>query len=124
MTDSSKLIFVIDDDRSVFAYLQRKIGGEFDLLTTSQPECALQLAQRYHPSLVLCDIDMPGADGGDLSTRFAQCESTKGIPFAFLTSLIEPAEVDDAYIFGGSRPIIAKKTGAQEMVRLIRSMIH
>lgn len=124
MTESRKLILVIDDDEAVFAYMRRKIGSEFDLLTTMQSNRAVDMALRFKPNLVLCDIDMPDVDGGELSTRFYQCERTRRIPFVFLTALIRPGEVDRAKTLNGSRRIIAKATPASEMTRLINGLLH
>ena len=85
-----KTILLVDDDEAVLEYLTVKLGAEFDLLPTGSPEEALVLARDRQPDLVLCDIDLPGMDGGDLSAAlFAQPE-THAIPLLFLTALVTP----------------------------------
>lgn len=117
-------ILVIDDDFAVFAFLRAKIGGLYDLLTTTEPALALDLAVREEPDLILCDIDMPGVDGGELSLRFQECEFTRRIPFAYLTSFVSPDEVRHLHGNVGGRRGIAKATPAPEMIEIIERMLH
>ena len=66
-----KKILVVDDDEAVTAYLQAKVGTAYDVVTTNVSTRALALAKSEHPDLVICDIDMPQLDGGDLAKKLA-----------------------------------------------------
>lgn len=124
MISPKKKILVIDDDEAVFGYLKRKIGYLYDLVTTTEPGLALDLAVREEPDLVLCDIDMPGIDGGDLSARFFECAYTRRIPFAYLTSFVSPDEVRDLRGNVGGRHGISKATPAPEMIETIERLLR
>lgn len=121
---AKKKILVIDDDESVFVYLQKKIGAAYALVTTTEPEWAMELALLEKPDLILCDIDMPGLSGGDLSLRFMALEQTRQIPFAYLTSLVSPSEVRDLSGYIGGCRGMAKGTPAAEMTRQIEQLLR
>lgn len=121
---SKKRILVIDDDETVFLFLRKKLGHLYDLITTTEPAGALDLALREKPDLILCDIGMPWINGGDLSGRFFECEVTRYIPFAYLTSIVSPCEVQDRGGRIGVRPGISKATPAPEMVETIERLLR
>ncbi|MBI3149135.1 MAG: response regulator [Betaproteobacteria bacterium] len=115
---------MIDDDEAVFGYLQTKIGCLYDLVTTTEAGLAVDLAVRVEPDLILCDIDMPDINGGELSVKFRECEYTRHIPFAYLTSFVSPREVRDLRGNVGGRHGIAKATPAPEMIEMIEQLLQ
>lgn len=123
MSDKQKLL-VIDDDEAVFDYMERKIGYLYELITTTKPHLAVGLAIRKAPDLILCDIDMPGLDGGELATLFRECEYTRRIPFVYLTSFLSPSELQDLRGNVGGRPAIAKGARAAEMIQTIEEILR
>jgi len=54
-------------------------------VTTNLSTRALALAKSEHPDLVICDIDMPQLDGGDLAKKLASDPATGDIQILFLT---------------------------------------
>ncbi|MBI3149134.1 MAG: response regulator [Betaproteobacteria bacterium] len=119
-----KKILVIDDDEAVLSYLQQTLGPLYDVVATTEPGLAVDLALRLEPDLILCDIDMPDVNGGELSCRFFACEDTREIPFAYLTSFVLPEEVCAPHGNIVVRRSIAKATPASEMIRMIEQMLH
>lgn len=119
-----KKILVIDDDEAVFGYMKAKIGYLYDLVTTTEPRLALDLAACVAPDLILCDIDMPDIDGGELSVSFLECEYARHIPFVYLTSFVSPREVRELRGNIGGRYGIAKATPAPEMIEMIEQLLR
>lgn len=124
MPTSKKKIFVIDDDEAILAFLERKIGYLYELTIITEPARALVLALSEKPDLILCDIDMPAMDGGDISAQFYKDPRVRGIPFAFLTSFVSPQEVRDLRNNVGGRPGISKATPAPEMIEAIERLLN
>lgn len=62
-----KKILLVDDGEAVTTYLFTKIGNAYDMGATNVSRRAVALAQSEHPDLIICDVDMPGLDGGDLA---------------------------------------------------------
>ena len=97
-----KKILVVDDDEAVTTYLQAKMGTTYDVVTTNVSTRALALAKSEHPDLVICDIDMPQLDGGDLAKKLAS-DPAKGS----MKPLMAVA-VGRFFSFGGIWPVFVR----------------
>jgi CheY-like chemotaxis protein len=116
-----KKILLVDDDPAVTAYLQLKLASTYDVLITNKPTEALGLARNQRPDLILCDIDMPEMDGGDVCRALSDNEQTQHIPVLYLTSLVSQEEVKvmDGQI--GGRPGVSKQAPIDEILASIRA---
>jgi len=116
-------VLVVDDDEAVLDYLQAKIGHRYDLVSTNAPENVLALARRHHPALILCDVDMPGMDGGDVSAALHADDDTREIPLLFLTGLASQGDLKRQQHQLGGRPAISKSAPVEELLARIESLI-
>src|SRR5206468_3726275 len=80
-------------DREKFRRPAHKLASRYEVFTTSAPETVLAVARREKPQLILCDVDMPDVDGGDISSALFADDELRGIPVLFLTGLVGPAEL-------------------------------
>jgi CheY-like chemotaxis protein len=122
MSERKKLL-LIDDDEAVIEYLSVKLGGEFELLSTGSAEQALGLARDGHPDLVLCDIELPGMDGGDLSAALFAHSETHDIPVVFLTALASPEDLAAKGNQLAGRAAISKQSTIEEILARIRASL-
>ena len=90
---SKARILVVDDDEAVLVFWKAKLAARYEVLTTSSPESVLAMARREKPQLILCDVDMPDLDGGDISSALFADDELRDIPVLFLTGLVGPAEL-------------------------------
>jgi len=118
-----KKLLLIDDDEAALEYLSVKLGGEFDLLSTGSPEQALGLAREGKPDLVLCDIDLPGMDGGDISATLFAHPETRHIPLLFLTALVSPADLKARGNQLAGRAAISKQASIEQILARIRASL-
>jgi len=121
MIDKHKLL-VVDDDEVVIDYLHAKLGKSYDIVSTNAPENVLGLARTEHPSLILCDIDMPGMDGGDVSKALFADAEVREIPVLFVTGLVSSADLKQSSHQIGGRPAISKQAPLAELVKKIESL--
>lgn len=115
-------LLVVDDDEAVIDYLQAKLGKRYDIVSTNAPENVLELARKTAPSLILCDLDMPGMDGGDVSKELYGDAEVRGIPVLFVTNLMSPAEMQTAGHQIGGRPAISKQASPEELLKRIKAL--
>jgi len=121
--DGKKKLLLVDDDAAVLEYLGIKLGREFELTGCLSAGEALAALRERAPDLILCDIDMPGMDGGDLSaTLFAQ-EETRAIPVVFLTALLTPADLSARGNQLAGRAAVSKHAPIDEILSRIRSAL-
>jgi len=117
-------LLLVDDDEAVIEYLNVKLGGEFELMATGSPEKVLPLALDGQPDLVLCDIDLPGMDGGDISAALFANPQTHAIPLVFLTALVSPEDLRARGNQLAGRGAISKQSPVEEIAARIRAALQ
>ena len=122
MTGRHKLL-VVDDDEAMIDYLHAKLGDRYDIVSTNAPENVLGLARSERPSLILCDINMPGMDGADVSKALHAHPEMRTVPVLFLTALISPSELKHTGQQIGGRPAISKQAPLEELAKRIQQLI-
>src|SRR5438270_8713330 len=87
-------ILIIDNNRDFTdsAKIGLKRTGRYSVWEENEPARAHQTAQRVKPDLILLDIVMPEADGGEVAARIESDPTLHGIPVVFLTALVTKAE--------------------------------
>ena len=118
-----KKLLLVDDDEAVIEYLNVKLGGEFEMIATGLPEKVLPLALDERPDLVLCDIELPGMDGGDISAALFGNPQTRDIPLVFLTALASPQDLAARGNQLAGRSAISKQSPIEEIVARIRASL-
>lgn len=66
----------------------------------SNGKVGVDLAQRKHPDLILCDIMMPDLDGYGVIHILNNDPDTAGIPFIFLTAKADKSDFRTGMNFG------------------------
>ncbi|HEY3073780.1 MAG TPA: response regulator [Burkholderiales bacterium] len=120
---NKRKILIVDDDEAVLDFLQAKIGARYDLVATNAPENVLKLAREHQPQLILCDVDMPEMDGGDLSSALFADDELRDIPVLFLTALATPQDLKRLAGQLGGRPAVSKSEPIAKLVERIEALI-
>jgi CheY-like chemotaxis protein len=118
-----KKILVVDDDEAVLEYLRAKIGARYELVPTSSPASVLRLVRQEHPDLVLCDVDMPEMDGGDISAALFADDEVRHIPLLFITGVASAETLKRLSGQLGGRRVVSKSLPVNELVAAIDSLI-
>ena len=116
-------ILLVDDDEAVLDFLQAKLGARYDLVSTNAPENVLTLARSQQPQLILCDVDMPEMDGGDLSSALFADAELRDIPVLFLTALASPQDLKRLAGQLGGRPAVSKSEPVDQLVARIEALL-
>jgi len=116
-------ILLVDDDPAVTELLELRLDSWFDVAVTNDPRDVLPLALAMRPDAVVCDIDMPEMDGGEVCRALADEPRTAGIPFLYLTAMVSMGEVDDLHGEVGGRPGISKSAPVKEIAQRIHAAI-
>ena len=107
----------------MLAYLGIKLGREFEVIPCDAAQKALGLAREHAPHLILCDIDMPDTDGGDLSAALFAEAGTREIPLVFLTALLTAEELRGKNDQLAGRAAVSKHAPLDEILARIRSSL-
>ena len=117
-------VMVVDDDESVVLAIAARLGSDFHVVGTLQPEDAVEMAARERASVILCDINMPTLKGDEVAYALSEDDRTADIPLIYLTALIEAqgaAELDGLF---GDHPAISKSASTEELRAVIYAALR
>jgi two-component system, sensor histidine kinase and response regulator len=87
-------ILVIDDDAAIQSLTAKALQARgFQALTAGDGREGLEIARKYLPDLIICDIQMPELDGYETLAALQRDPLTATIPFVFLTGLSDQTHV-------------------------------
>ncbi len=118
-----KKILLVDDDHAVTDYLGLKLKRDYEVVVANAPAGVLALARAERPDLILCDIDMPEMDGGDVCRALAEDPDTRAIPFVYLTSIVSAAEADEMSGQIGGRQGMSKHAPIEQTLARVRALL-
>ena len=117
-------ILVVDDDEAVLEYLRVKIGTRYEVITTTAPLEVMDLARENEPQLIVCDLDMPHMNGGEVSAAIFADEELRHIPLVFLTGAVAPGDLQKLEGLIGGRPAIPKNAPLGDLVARIERILQ
>jgi len=117
-------LLIVDDDEMVLKALRLELEDRYAVVATHEPAQVLPLARKEKPDLILCDIEMPGMDGGDLSAVLFADQATRDIPLLFLTGLASPADLTNTRGQLGGRPAVSKSAPVTELIKRIEALLN
>lgn len=77
-----------------------ELTNSYEVITAENGKIGVELANKHLPDLILCDIMMPELDGYGVLYMLSKFESTRYIPFIFLTAKSERADMRKAMEMG------------------------
>lgn len=114
-------ILVVDDESAVtdlLAYNLRK--AHYDVLTASDGQAALRLAQESRPDLILLDLMIPEVDGLDVCRELRR---SSGVPIIMITARGE--EVDRVVgLEIGADDYVTKPFSVRELMARIKAVLR
>lgn len=121
MSTRSKIL-VIDDETKILKIIDDVLSDAYDVLTATNGEDGLAIAQSEVPDLIVVDKIMPKMDGVLVAQFLRKGASTKHIPIIMLTALKEPPDRTAAFN-AGIDDFISKPFHPDELVARIESKI-
>ncbi len=89
MLPGNKRILLVDDDRingQMVCGVLRSVGG-YEVLLERQPEQALAKARKFHPDLVVLDVEESRTNSAEVACQLKSDTKLGPIPILFLSSL-------------------------------------
>lgn len=80
-----KTVFVVDDDGSYLAVIERWLSADYDVLCFKSGEDVLKGLEATMPDLILLDYEMPEMNGCELMKSIRTSFPSQKIPIIFLT---------------------------------------
>jgi len=123
----NKHILIIDDDpttRRLFGSLLGSAG--YEVLYAGSGELGREMARRFHPDLVLLDINMPGEDGFKTADRIRNEPGSPAadVPIAFLTNADLSLEAQKWMTGVGVTEYIQKGVSNDEFIVRVKKILE
>ncbi|MEI7829666.1 MAG: response regulator [Prolixibacteraceae bacterium] len=117
-------ILVIEDETLLRQGVSEILTYEgFEVLEAQNGERGIVAAFQYSPDLILCDIMMPVMDGYEVLYQLRNNDSTKLIPFIFMTALAERSDLRSGMELG-SDDYITKPYTREELLTAVHTQLR
>jgi DNA-binding response OmpR family regulator len=115
-----KKILVVDDEMAIakFVKLMLERSGRYEVQCETEGLKAVSAAKTFKPDLILLDVNLPDAQGGEISTALQDEPALRHIPVVFLTGMLSNEESREGLMIGG-RPAVAKPIDMSRLVDCI-----
>lgn len=118
-------ILLIDDSetmRRLYGSLLAKAG--YEVLYSPDAAQGRELARRFKPELILMDINMPGEDGIEASSRLRNESETSHISIALLTNSDLSIEAEKWMKDGAIEDYIQKGVTNEEFITRVKNILE
>lgn len=123
MEQAIKKVLVVEDDAGIANMLRAILRiGNVDAVFAEDGFTAMRMLDREQISMVLCDIMLPDVSGFEVLQRVRQDVQMKDMPFVFVTSLADPADVKKGMDAGANR-YITKPFTARDILDTVQDFL-
>lgn len=119
-----RTILLIEDNNDIRENLSEILElSNYKVLAAPDGKQGVELAIEHHPDIIVCDIMMPVLDGYGVIHMLQKNESTRNIPFIFLSAKAERTEIRKGMELGADDYITKPFTGT-EVLSAIESRLR
>ncbi len=97
---SQKILYVDDNPNNRTLMRQILEDAGYTMVEAADGLSGIELAQEERPDLILMDINMPGLDGYETTTRLKSIPALKDVPIVALTGKVMPGNRERALVAG------------------------
>ncbi|MBZ0284497.1 MAG: response regulator [Anaerolineae bacterium] len=115
------LVLIIDDDPSALQLVQDYLSlYAYQVVSTTSPKQALELAKRLHPAVVISDVMMPEVSGWEVLRQLKTDKETSDIP-VIIVSIIEQRTIG---YYLGAADYLTKPINRESLLNAIDRVAH
>lgn len=124
MSDTKKIILIVEDEPSYQHTLAEKLGHEgFVVIGAKNGEEGLDIALEKHPDLILLDLWMPKMDGIAMAKKLREDEWGKKAKVIILTNLSDINKTEQALENEIFQYIVKTDIKIEELVSKVKDFI-
>ena len=80
-------VLIVDDEESNIIALTHILNPDYSVLTVKDGQDAIEVAEEFHPDIILLDVIMPEMNGYEVIRVLKSSKKTHDIPVIFITGL-------------------------------------
>ena len=118
-------IAIIEDDQVINQMYRMKFeAAGFDVATASDGEAGVAIVKKFHPDLILLDLQMPNMNGVEALSLIRTLPSHKQTPVIVLTNLGEEEAPDGLRKLGVHRYIVKADFTPRQVVERVKHALN
>lgn len=118
-----KTVLIIEDDTVLRENTAELLElSNYEVITAPNGKVGVYIAKKKLPDIIVCDIMMPELDGYETLKILSKSETTKYIPFIFLSAKIEHSDVRKGMDMGAD-DYITKPFEEDELISAVESRL-
>ncbi len=119
-----KKILIIEDNEEIRENTAELLAlHDFDVFTAIEGKSGFDLAKKYNPDLIICDIMMPETDGRRFLKLARNDVQVRDIPLIFFSAGTSPAGVQRALIRAADG-FLKKPFTEEELLKTINKFLN
>jgi DNA-binding response OmpR family regulator len=116
-----KMILVIDDDQAILDAISLALErAGYDVQTSTDGRCLLEISNKRMPDLILLDILLSGEDGRELCIQLKEREETRHIPVILCSAHFSG---DVITYFAGASTFLPKPFHVRELLATVERFL-
>jgi CheY-like chemotaxis protein len=121
--EQKKTILLIEDTADILENLTEFLMLEgYKVIAADNGKTGLELAEKFLPDLIICDVLMPGMDGREVLRVLLDTVKIYEIPFIFSSSMSEKIDKAEALKLGADDYIV-KPFDLRPLLKMIKTCI-
>ena len=123
--ESLTRVLAIDDEATFtkMVKLNLEATGDYSVQTLNESRRAIEVAREFKPHIILLDVVMPEADGGDVANNLRTRSATKDIPIIFVSAMVSKRESQSGFYESGGEHFLAKPVSTETLCYAIESVL-
>ena len=97
--------------------------GNYIVQTVNESPQATIQAKAFKPDIVLLDVVMPEADGGDVANALRTRTATKDTPIIFISAMVSNRESHSGFYESGGEHFLAKPVSTETLCGAIETVL-
>lgn len=115
-------VLAIDDNADILALLADLLADNYSVITATNAKDGLELARRFVPDLIICDVMMPEMDGLECCRLLKTDVATSHIPVMMLTACAMDEQRVEGYEVGADG-YVSKPFSSAVLLARVRNLI-
>jgi CheY-like chemotaxis protein len=125
-TNNTPIRVLIIDDEAPFTRMVKlnlQNAGNYLVETLNESPQARIVAKAFKPDIILLDVVMPEADGGDVAAMLRAGDATKHIPIIFVSAMVSRKESNKGLYQSGGEHFLAKPVNSDLLIDAISRVL-
>ena len=125
-TPSELVRVLLVDDEVAFTRMVKlnlEATGKYAVRVVNESPKTQSAANEFCPNIILLDVVMPEADGGDVAIQLRQHKNTKDTPIIFVSAMVSRRESASGFYESGGEHFLAKPVTTERLDNSIQQVL-